>query len=1661
MKKQTWCLYLNLIVLLILLLGWVVNSAKALSHHIELPQNGSCTNESSITLRVEIDSEKERVKTVKFLLDQSSPIQKGNNTSWRDEPAPRWDFSKDITKQDEGWWYYQTQWNVSGISDHSYSLTYWLIDHNGGILDFGQTVSFKSDRTNPSGFITSPSNGQTITGDKIDIDASPSDSLCGVDWVKFLVHTPNSQKGSYNSQWNGNNGDFWFSYIDYSSPWSPPDWNMTGIPDGEVTITIWVRDEAGNQFVQPENERVKVYVDRAPPTCKISGYVRNRNSSGISGVTVSLTGYQYKTDTTSSSGFYEFTDLPSGKNYTVTPSKSGYTFSPPSQSYTPLNSDKTNQNFTGNRAPNQPSNPSPSNGATEVSVNTDLGWSGGDPDGDSVTYDVYFGTSSNPPFKRNQSSKTYDPGTLSYNQKYYWKIVAKDGWESTSSSVWNFTTEKSCTTQKLWNFTNDLEGWHGRNASLSVSSGSMRITPQGSDPGAVSPELCNLTGYNAIKINIKSFASNDDQYAEIFFANNGNNYSGDKSVGLAVKNDQQFHTYYRRFDVRQAWTGILSGIRFDPNNGSGEVYIDYIELYNESSTESLDLQLNKSTFNPGDVLEATSIVTGGRGHTIQNYLLITFPDGSQKYGYFNAGENHQPTDTMYYSSTRRPMLEESYIWNVQDSPGWLFYQHTVSDTEATGEYTWEFWHEDISCDKSDPKTAYDSVSFSIHSQPELAVTPTTLNFGDTKTQDSFQIYNSGSATLSWNLTENIDWLTAIPNSGSSTGTDDKTTVQVIVERAGLSPGNYSETISITSNGGSQTVTVNMNVATPQSVEVKIQLAKSEIAVGETTSFDVLITEVSNFGGFEFKLRYDSNVIEIKDEDVQKGSFVSSKDFHPLGPVQNDSNPQELTYGVSFLGQESGPNGSGSLAHITVKGINSDTTALDLQDVLVIDATSGINQLAVTSTNSTLIVGDTTPPDLVITEPYDGQEFETANITVKGRASDESGIQKVTVNGSLASGKTDWSKDLTLSVGANTIEVIAYDNSSNHNSVTKTITVNYISNTSPVISNLPDQILNEDNNLDNAIDLWDYASDAESTDTELRYIITNYTNANCGVSIDSNRYIDINPTPNWYGYSDVTVKVTDPEGLSDTDTFKITVNSVNDAPEITSIIPNQSESENTPITIDLTIYESDVEDSGTLLDWYVEDTDSCTVSGEYSDDDVLTFTPDTNFVGDDYVTLYLKDSWGLTDSQQIKLTWFETNQSPNTPTNIAPADGEFNVFLTSTLQSSIFSDPDNGDTHQASQWQITTTSGNYSNPVYDSGVDTGNKISISIPAGILNNSTTYYWHVRHQDNNSTWSNYSIETSFTTCFSIDLNCDGKIDINDLAMIAQTWGSTVDEPTYNTQHDFDKNGEIDIFDVLTIANHFGEEAPFVAPPGNFPHVVTVAVRTQPPKTRLGDKLIIDLVVSHQIPLQAVEFHFSYDASRLSFQQADIPAFKALSDSQKSVVLLGPSIDKAKGLIAYGGIALVKNNHEFSSVLSSLEFIAQQTGKIDLELTDVKLIDTQGRTVPVAVHNQAQVRIEPSPPKDSALGQNYPNPFNPETWIPFKLATDDQVIINIYNIKGQVVKRLDLGYKNAGYYLDKTSAAHWDGRSQAGEQVSSGLYFYTIKAGNFTATRRLIMIK
>ena len=120
---------------------------------------------------------------------------------------------------------------------------------------------------------------------------------------------------------------------------------------------------------------------------------------------------------------------------------------------------------------------------------------------------------------------------------------------------------------------------------------------------------------------------------------------------------------------------------------------------------------------------------------------------------------------------------------------------------------------------------------------------------------------------------------------------------------------------------------------------------------------------------------------------------------------------------------------------------------------------------------------------------------------------------------------------------------------------------------------------------------------------------------------------------------------------------------------------------------------------------------------------------------------------------------------------------------------------------------------------------------------------------------------------------------------------------------------------------------------------------------------------------------------------------------------------------------------------------------------------IDAEG----IAVLEQllaALAEVE-STPLETAVFANFPNPFNPETWIPYQLATAAEVKVSIHSADGRLVRTLELGQMPAGVYQSKSRAAYWDGRNTQGERVASGVYFYTLKAGDFSATKKMLIRK
>ena len=119
-----------------------------------------------------------------------------------------------------------------------------------------------------------------------------------------------------------------------------------------------------------------------------------------------------------------------------------------------------------------------------------------------------------------------------------------------------------------------------------------------------------------------------------------------------------------------------------------------------------------------------------------------------------------------------------------------------------------------------------------------------------------------------------------------------------------------------------------------------------------------------------------------------------------------------------------------------------------------------------------------------------------------------------------------------------------------------------------------------------------------------------------------------------------------------------------------------------------------------------------------------------------------------------------------------------------------------------------------------------------------------------------------------------------------------------------------------------------------------------------------------------------------------------------------------------------------------------------------------TVGQQELASAYRQVQLEYNPVPNLTRLL-QNYPNPFNPETWIPFQLNQDAEVSVSIYNVSGGLVRTFPIGFRSAGIYLSQDKAIYWNGRTDNGETVSSGVYFYQLNAGDYSSTSRMVILK
>ena len=197
---------------------------------------------------------------------------------------------------------------------------------------------------------------------------------------------------------------------------------------------------------------------------------------------------------------------------------------------------------------------------------------------------------------------------------------------------------------------------------------------------------------------------------------------------------------------------------------------------------------------------------------------------------------------------------------------------------------------------------------------------------------------------------------------------------------------------------------------------------------------------------------------------------------------------------------------------------------------------------------------------------------------------------------------------------------------------------------------------------------------------------------------------------------------------------------------------------------------------------------------------------------------------------------------------------------------------------------------------------------------------------------------------------------------------------------------------------------------------------------------------------------------------------AFMVVGELNKQMTTEG-DVYQLRATNLTSGKQLASVQHQGDTFRLPLVDLSRQDVVSEGDLVKIEVINSRGKRIGESQFTVGQqeiatayrlVRIQYNPiPEFSRVLQNYPNPFNPETWIPFELNQDAKVSVSIYDVSGKLVRALDVGFRPAGIYSSQEKAVYWDGKTETGETVASGVYFYNIQIGDYSETRRMVILK
>jgi len=298
----------------------------------------------------------------------------------------------------------------------------------------------------------------------------------------------------------------------------------------------------------------------------------------------------------------------------------------------------------------------------------------------------------------------------------------------------------------------------------------------------------------------------------------------------------------------------------------------------------------------------------------------------------------------------------------------------------------------------------------------------------------------------------------------------------------------------------------------------------------------------------------------------------------------------------------------------------------------------------------------------------------------------------------------------------------------------------------------------------------------------------------------------------------------------------------------------------------------------------------------------------------------------------------------------------------------------------------------------------------------------------------------------CVKGDVNGDGEIKTSD-AILALRISANAMTPTPEQKcaADVNNDGHIRPNDAIVILRMAtGQAAPGEGVAASDGRHITIALTEA--YGVIGESITVPVNVDNVDILAGGDIRIAYDSSVL--RAVDV-------SSHPNVLLISNLAEPGTVHIAFASVDRLS-----SRTLVQLRFDVIADDVSSLKFRSVELYGSDALSlIPRSIDRE--FRSWAMIPAHSSLLQNYPNPFNPDTRIPYQLKEGTDVTIRIYSATGELVRELNLGHKPAGLYAGHDRAAYWDGRNGAGEQLASGVYFYTIQAGEFVATKKMILAK